>query len=491
MSKTVRTAEDTKWRKDSIHIAIAVVLYFLFRFVILTPSETSGLTELGMKVLALFIPVCYLWCTVDILWPSIAAGVVLVLDNVMSYSAVMSTLFGHYFVCMTIMMSLIVDSMLQTGLLRRVAQWIVSRAVVHKRPYLFYLFFCVAALVIAILIGYINCAIIMMALSREISASLGIDRKHPFHRSMISSIMAIAIVGESAWPFSKAVDTIAYNLLLGAGIETTMLDFFKIGIVFALASLILVPLSLKLFMKPDVSVYDNYDDAAMRAELKASPWTKRQIASGLLFLCSFIMVSCSGLFPNIPFFTKTGIAVPSMLFAVLGGLIRIDKKPLVDWAGGIQRAPWRNALFLGGCFLFVGCFTGADYGISKYFAYLLKPISSGLPPIALIIVAGITATVLTNFMSNAVVCVACFSAFIPALIQTGVGSNYVITCAVLIAFLANSGMSTPAGSSCTAYCVGPNGDMTVGSALKFNVIMAVEYTILAFVVLLPWGLWVV
>ena len=488
MGKTAAlNSEDRIWRKTYTHLGIAVIIYICFRFFLLHPSETTGLTELGVKALSVFVPVCYLWCTSDVLWPSIAAIVILAIDGVMPATGAMAYVFGHEFVALTVSMFLLVDSMLSTGLLRRIARWIISRKVVHGRPYLFYFFFGIATWFIAICINYINAAIIMVALAREISASLGIERNHSFHTSMIRIVMATAIIGESTWPFGKAVDTIAFNQLIAYGVECTQFDFLIIGIPFSILALILAPLTLKLFIKPDVAAYDRYDDVAIRKELKESRLSKREKAVAILFIFAFIGIALPGFFKEVEIFQRLGVGGFCVLAVVIGGMIRVDKESLLDWKTGFNRAPWRSALFLGCCFLFVSFFTGTDYGIAAFFAHLMKPLTENLPATLIMVAALVIATIFTNFLSNAVVCVACFTAFMPALIEAGVSNAALVTTGIMIAFMCNSGISTPAGSSCTAYCTGPDSDITVKGALKYSVIMAIEFVLIGCLIMLPLG----
>lgn len=487
MKKTMSSA-DKDYRKLYIHLFIAAILYIAFRFFILTPSETTGLTEVGMKCLAVFIPVCYLWCVTDVLWPSLFAIVMLALDGALTAPQAINYVFGHYYVAMTICMGLVVFSMQKTGLIRRVAQWIISRPVVHGKPYLFLFFFGVATWFVSICINYINAAIIMLAIAREVSDSIEIDRKHSFHKAMLQVVMVTAVVGESTWPFGRAICTIAYNQLLGMGLDFPMTKFLVLGVPFSIITLVLVPLILKWVVKPDVSAYDRYDDAAVRAQLKTTPLTKRAKYVAVLFILLYVGFALPGFIPSSLMLKNLGVGGIAVFVACLGALIRVDGEPLVDLKNGLSQAPWRSALFLGCCFLFVSFFTGEAYGIRTFFAHLLMPLTSKLSPVMLIIAGCVIATIGTNFLSNAVVTVACCAAVLPQLAAKGLSESYVITAGILIAFMANSGCMTPAGSSCTAYITGPDSDITVGEGLKYNICMALIYTVIACVILIPIGI---
>lgn len=487
MKKQLAPAQSAD-RKRNIHLLVALAMYLLLRFCVLKASETTGLTELGVKALSVFIPVCYLWCVIDVLWPSLAAVVLLAIDGATTAPTAFQTVFGHYFVAQTVCMSLVVATMLRTGLLGRVARWIISRPVLHGRPYLFLAFFGVATWFIAVCTGYINAAIIMLALGREVSASINIDKNHSFHKSILMVIMASAIMGESSWPFGKAVCTIAFSQLTALGVECSQMDFLAVGLPFSALALALIPFMLKWIVKPDVDPFDNFDDAAVREQLKSKPFSREEMAIAVLFVFNYASYILVSIFPQVGFLTRLGTGGVALTTCCIGGLIKVEGVPLLDWQNGFNRAPWRSALYLGSCFVFVNFCTSADYGISKFFAYLLKPITSGLPPIALICVTLLLTTILTNFMSNAVVCVAAFAVCMPTLIASGVPNGYLVITGILICFMANSGICTPAGSSCTAYITGPDSDITVAEGLKFNVAMAVCYVILGCVVLLPYGI---
>ena len=73
------------FRKNYLHYAIALVIGLLLYFLL---PETNGLTHTGVKVIAILVPVLYLWLTTNTHWTSIFALGLLVMTGAMTANEV-------------------------------------------------------------------------------------------------------------------------------------------------------------------------------------------------------------------------------------------------------------------------------------------------------------------------------------------------------------------------------------------------------------------
>ena len=65
---------DKALRNKIINSVIGVAIMFVFRFL---PLNLTGVTEIGMQIIGIFLGTLYLWTFVDVLWPSLLAIVMI------------------------------------------------------------------------------------------------------------------------------------------------------------------------------------------------------------------------------------------------------------------------------------------------------------------------------------------------------------------------------------------------------------------------------
>ncbi|MGX8704086.1 MAG: hypothetical protein ACSW8H_06515, partial [bacterium] len=119
---------------QSLHFFAALLLGLLILF-FLKPGE--HLTAVGVRVIAVMIPMLYLWLTANTHWTCLLALALLVTTGAMSANEVWAGSLGS-FVVMTVLAYMILNVCLkETGVIDRIAIWFITRPFVRGRPYLF------------------------------------------------------------------------------------------------------------------------------------------------------------------------------------------------------------------------------------------------------------------------------------------------------------------------------------------------------------------
>ena len=77
--------------KYYIHCIIGILIMLVFRFI----SPFGPVTEVGVKVLGVFLGTMYLWTFVDTLWPSLFGVLMLGLTGFGSFNGLLSSTFGN------------------------------------------------------------------------------------------------------------------------------------------------------------------------------------------------------------------------------------------------------------------------------------------------------------------------------------------------------------------------------------------------------------
>ena len=88
--------------------------------------------------------VVYLWTTVDTAVPSLIGLGMMGLLQVFSASDLIALSMGAYTVGIITATAMLVDEVSEAGILKKAAQWFISRPVVAGRPYVFFFSFALA-----------------------------------------------------------------------------------------------------------------------------------------------------------------------------------------------------------------------------------------------------------------------------------------------------------------------------------------------------------
>lgn len=474
-----------KSRKVYIHVLIAVVLFVAIRLFL---DPAGALTEKGVTVLAIFVPLAYLWITVDTAWPSLAAAVLLIAFGVLDSTSVWYEFMGSNTMIQIMGASTACMALVETGAIRWLARYVLSRRWVSSRPYVFIFMFGIVSALVDCLAGPVGAALVMLALVKELREQIGATKDDGFSRVLCMTIMWMLPLGDILIPFGKVVPILGLRMMQAQGISVALLDFAKVGWIYTAVSALVSGLILRFVMRPDLSKFQNYDSESIRRDLVENPLTARQISAFVLIVFLLLIQTLTELgIPVIsPFLTKLGLGTQAMLVCVLGSLIRIEHKPVIDLHVILQKVDWSVVFFLGGMFMIAGCFSSADTGIMAWLAGMLMPLTQNVSPLVLMCVGFLLAIVLTNICSNALVVVLVDSVLYMTLLSSGAGSGELIAFGILVVQAASSAFCTPSGSSASAVVFGDReSGVTIGNCLRYNLPQVAALWIISCVAFLP------
>ena len=110
-------------------------LLIMFGFGQLPPVEP--LTALGMRLIGIFLGLLYGWIFIDIVWPSMAGLLALMLVGGMKPVALLNRSFGDPIVVMMFFIFVFCATINHYGLSRFISLWFITRKFVAGRPWVF------------------------------------------------------------------------------------------------------------------------------------------------------------------------------------------------------------------------------------------------------------------------------------------------------------------------------------------------------------------
>ena len=197
--------------KSYIHYIIAAVLFLIFYFCI---PAANGLTEKGVTVLAIMVPVLYLWIAVNTDWVSLVAMAALIMSGTMTANEVWAGSMGN-FIVITIIVCMALNAVLtQTGVINKVAVWFITRKVVQGRPYMFIALYFFSFFLLGTFMEATSLTVIYIGLTQALCKNLKIEKGEPMYTVLMAGVFWGNAIISAASPISHVLP-----LLLIAAVE--------------------------------------------------------------------------------------------------------------------------------------------------------------------------------------------------------------------------------------------------------------------------------
>lgn len=238
------------------HIWIALLAAIVIKAAV---PPANGLTDIGVNVLAVLVPVLYLWLTVGTDWVSLLALAGVIMTGVLSAAATYGASMGSATVIVVITCMGLNKVLSDTGVIKKIANWFLTRNIVRNRPYIFMAMFFLAATLLGLILECATLGIIFITLATEICAEIGYKKGDPFYTALIIGIFWISNITNAATPICHAVPLIMIGTAAASGITITYTQWMTLGLPFAFLMYLLLLLVICVIWKPEASKYQNYD----------------------------------------------------------------------------------------------------------------------------------------------------------------------------------------------------------------------------------------
>ena len=489
----------TDSKKMYIHYAIALVI----GLVILAIPGGEYLTQGGISVLAISLPMLYLWVIgADLVWTSILFLGLIVISGLMPAATVWSGSIGNANVVI-VMIFLILDGCLnETGAMKKLANWFITRKFIQGRPYAFLAMFFGANLFIGLWMQNLALAIMYLALTKKLCDLLGLEKKD----KLFQVLMLGTLWGNGVLSISTPIAKFFPNLIMGwintnLGVQITFAQWFLFGVPFVIIMFVLMMIVVRL-INPDVyalkkfnvAEYKKNEDPPLGARGKIALITMLIVILLILlpdfFIRGNLFTPGSTLHSIFNYIWGLGAIVPAIVGIAALALIRAEGKPVMDIKAGIANINVGFYLFLAAA-VFMGDVVNLSFpsvtaageeiagGVGPWLGSVFGPMVQGMAPFVLVMILVILAVVLTNVTTNVVV----LYVFIVLGAPLMVGSISPVTLVILIGFAIMMACATPPSVVTAALYYGP-GHIKPGQVLKYNIMFLIA-AIIGIAIMVP------
>lgn len=474
--------------KNQKHFLIAIIagiaLYFLL-------PEANGLTNAGVRMLSVFLPTIYLWLTCGTGWTSLfsvtVAIMLLVAPGVPSYM----TLWGNVCAAAVIPFLMVATVMEESGAFEWIVKWIISRKFIHGHPTLFMIMFTIAMVIISIFTAPQVVSVLFFRILYEVTKSIGYTKEDKFFKAHGLLIGWVAQTCDGVLIWGRPYVLTMVGLVVGLGFSKfTAMDYFSVCGFYLAIMIVVAWLVIKFIIRPDVSKFENFDDAAMRAELSANPINKRgkiAILGMIVILTFYVLAYCTFLGPIAGYFSGISIAAGVTLVCALMCIITVDGEPVMDLNKAAAKVPWSMIMFLGAIMFYAGNVGAEEFGISLCLQNILGPIVAKMPIMLAMLIGIVVASLITNFCSNTVAGVVVCSSFVPAMMSVpGINPAQVLAFACAVIAICGTAFCTVSAAPTMSIIYSDMGVEYKGTA-KYSIAVCATMIIVSCLIIVPLG----
>ena len=444
----------------------------------------APLTQMGIRLLGVFIGVLFGWIFIEVGSTSLIAVAVLCMWNTDTPTNILLNVFGSHVSLMMLAVLLAAAYIDQLGLGDAIINWLMHRKIVIGKPYMFFSFLLLGSYLIALASSSLASAVIMISIWRSVNNIACFEANSRQHCAFFVGALIASLMGELCLPIKGAV--VVYTNIYAA-YSGEMINMFRFMLAMVPAALSIVAVYI-LFCKYILRI--NYDkliaatDIISKEELK--PLTKQQKLGGIII----IIFMLSLMIPSIPLpfaFWKTlqniNLGGLSVLFMGVFFFIEIDDKPIFNIRTLGGRFSWDMWFMVCSVNYIAGQITNESTGIQAVIEDVIYPLVEGVSSLALIMILIFSTIVLTNFMNNIVAATLMISV---AAVMSGVFEINMGAVVLVLALCAMNAYATPAASPNAAIFFGQKDLVNFKSMCLHGTITVLFFSVYMIVVIYPW-----
>lgn len=382
-----------------IILSLAIVVVFWC----LPGGET--VTDVGMKVIGVFIATVILLSFVNPVWPAFLSVALLSRTGVASLSAITQGSIGNWIFYFILLSFIMTHALNESGFTSRVVGKFLSMPFARKSPWGFTIAMSIACLLIACFVDQCPAIAFVLSFTGALYRELGYTEDDSFPHMMNFVAVYSVIIGGAMTPISHSFALLGIGIYEGAtGNTLSLMQYLAFGVPTGLVLFVVMLIIVRLTCRPDFSKFADFDVERVLVKEKMG---KRETFIVVVFFAAVVMwmlPGVAGLFTDaewVTYLNNFNITFWAIIAVVLFAVVRIDGKPVLDVEKVVNNnINWGILIFVS-IAIYLGSALSADAtGINAAITNLISPLTETLSPIVVVLIVSIAGVFLTNFASN-------------------------------------------------------------------------------------------
>ncbi len=386
-----------------LKILISLLIIAVF-WVVPAPAP---LTQIGMRVIGVFIGTVLLLSLVDTVWPAILAVALLGRTGVASLNAAIAGTLGSWIVYFVLMSFVMTYALNKSGFTDRLVAKFMSMKFVSKSPWVFTSSMATIGLILACFMDQVPAAAFMLMFANKVYEELGYTKKDAYpHIANIMVIYAV-IIGGAMTPISHSLALLGMGIYeAAAGASMSLFTYLTFGVPTGLVLYVFLTAVMRLTCrKVDMSKFEHFD--VQKVLKQQGKMQLRELITVIIFFGTVVMwmlPGVAGMFTEAPWVAALndyGITFWAILSVVLMAVISVNDEPIINLKEVMNsQINWAILIFIA-----IGVYLGSAMsneltGINAWITSNITPLTSSVPPIVVVLIITTAGVLLTNFASN-------------------------------------------------------------------------------------------
>jgi sodium-dependent dicarboxylate transporter 2/3/5 len=470
-----------------IAVAIGLVLWAII-------PATNGLTDVGVRFLAIVIAAMFLWIKVGTDWPALLFLGMLVVGGVLTPGALWNTSIGNPIVALVLVYTMLAVCLSRNGVIDSITAWFISRPFVKGRPYAFIAMFFAAHFAVGTVMHNFAVFVVFLSITVRLCKALDIDKSHKLYIILMCGNLWVNGIINGATPIAKTIPNIIIGLLYSQlGVTVTYMQWLAVGIPIMIVSLGVVMLTVRI-LNPDVSVLRNLDvDEFVASTPKMTKRGKIAVVATLIVVAITILPEIFltlGLFVGVSsWLMGLGVSVPAVIAIAVLSLTRVEGENVLQFDAVIKDVPLSMLIFVGAIMVMGAPMASPHTGVVLALSNILDPIFGGMSPLLIIFFAGLGSLVITQFISNSVTAILFLNLGIAIFVGMGdVSIPMIVAFALVVGLTSCYAISTP-GATIVTPLIFSAGHINVANSIKTNLVFLVMILAATMFIFIPFITW--
>lgn len=390
-----------KMTKYYIHSFIGVAIMIIFSIL----PAFDPITPIGMRVIGIFIGMCYLWTTVDMIWPSVLGIAALALSGYASVTEVLQISFGAEAVWMSVFAMGIMAAIGNAGLNDHIIAAFLGSKAINGRPWVFTIIFFIAVSVFCSCINSTVGYFLFWAILADFAKRFNYKAGDKYIVLMLIGVGAIGHMASNLLPFRGMPMVILYSVKNMADIQINNAAYMAISIPLQLCFILAYVAMMKFIFRCDVSAISSISSDDFKKDLEPLNSVQKFLLGYLAFFIIILMLP--GILPDALAITAilnslSTVGIMMVLFVILC-CIHVNGEPVLPFQKLSGSIYWGMPFLLAAAMSLSSALVADSTGVKTLLSQVLVPIFQGKSDFVFLLVFAVTAIILTNLCNNLVI----------------------------------------------------------------------------------------
>lgn len=440
----------------------------------------GGITELGWKVIGIFVGSCYGWSVSSQIWPSMFAVVLLPLTGVVTLPELIAGGYGSETALLLIGIFVLLKYLEEEGVSEYIAAWMLSRKILEGHPWRFCYMILLVAYLITSLINIVIGVLLVWGIIYSICKTLGYK---PFDKFPTVLIIGVGVMGAfslSAMPWGQNSIVLLAFFEKVIGHPVNIANYVMFTVPLGLAGIACYLLLCKFVFRLDVSKLKKVDKSFLDPKyLELTQSKKIALAALIIFIVTFLA-------PNFmpkawsltQFLGKLGYVGKLFIIFVVLSCIRVDGKYVFNFAKLASKGIQWTMFGIFWIVIPLGAYiNNPATGVTDMLTQNLMPIFNGMSPFVFFMAITVITILVSALLANMPVAMMLMPVTLTAAKAFGLNPEQM---GFLIIVACTVDWMTPAGSPAGALLYINKEWLRIGDIMKYGLPTLGVMTVLTF-----------